>query len=329
MALFEMPRHRRTTPPPRAVRSGIVAGLILILLLAFLSSTWFTVEADEMGVVTRFGRFDRTEEPGLHFKWPWGIEQVQRVTVKRVQKEEFGFRTEAVAREGRTRYTGTLFDQESLMLTGDLNVADVEWIVQYQIGDPYLYLVKIRDVVVSLRDISHSVMREVVGDRSVDEVLTEGRREINLEVERQMQEILDRYESGIRILRVELQDVNPPEKVKPSFNEVNAAKQEQERLINEARREYNEVIPKSRGVGDQVVSQAEGYALDRVNRARGDAEKFKAILAEYLKAPDVTRRRYFLETMREVLPSIRRKIIIDSDTAIPPLPLLQIEGGDS
>lgn len=301
---------------------GII--LIAILILFTFFTSWFTIEPEEVGVILTFGKYTRTVGPGLNFKVPLGVEKVYKVPVQRQLKEEFGYRT---ARPGvNTVYQQGEFLEESLMLTGDLNSAEVEWIVQYRIDDPYRFLFKIRNPRQTLRDISESVMREVVGDRTVNEVLTIGRQEIASVMEVKLQELCDQYETGIKIDQVVLQDVNPPDKVKPSFNEVNEAQQEREKLINQARSEYNRVIPRAEGEKQQLIQQAEGYALDRINRARGDSAKFVAVYEEYRRAPEVTRQRIYLETLNTILPQAGQKIIIDED-ATNIVPLLQLDQG--
>ncbi len=309
--------------PPHIPGRAIVIGLLVLAGLWLAFSMWFTVGAEEVGVVLRFGRFVGTREPGLRFKLPYPIETVRKVPVQRQLKLEFGFRT---AEAGvRTRYSPEQFDDESLMLTGDLNVADVEWTLQYRVADPYQYLFKVRDVDGTLRYMNEAVMRQVVGDRSVNEVLTVGRQEVASEVERRLQEMCDQYENGVRVEQIVLQNVTPPDEVKPSFNEVNQAQQEKERRINEARTDYNQVIPKARGEAQRTVQEAEGYATDRVNRAEGDAAAFRALLAEYRKSPEVTRRRLYLETMADVFPKVKEKVILDEGLK-GILPLLNVQG---
>ena len=281
----------------------------------------FTVEPEELGVVMRFGKFIRSTEPGLHFKLPTPLERVVKVPVQRQLKQEFGFRTEAAGI--RTRYSQRDLRRESLMLTGDLNVAVVEWITQYRIADPYNFLFRVRNVTDTFRYMNEAVMREVIGDRSVNEVLTIGRQEIAAEVEVRLQELCNQYETGIKVEQVVLQDVNPPDPVKPSFNEVNQAQQEREKMVNEARADFNRVIPRARGEALQTIQQAEGYATDRVNRAKGDASLFNALLTAYKRAPGVTRRRMYLETMNEIYPKVKRKVIIDA-AAKNILPLLNL-----
>jgi membrane protease subunit HflK len=310
---------------PPSIRPRSIAWIIVgIFLLIFVISLWFTVAPEEVGVVLRFGAFNRTVEPGLHFRLPFGIEKVYKVPVERQLKQEFGFRTK---RAGvRTQYAARSFLEESLMLTGDLNAAEVEWIVQYRIQDPYKYLFKVRNSEQTFRDINEAMMREIIGDRTVDEVLTIGRQEGADAARERMQELCDQYETGIRVEQVVLQDVNPPEPVKPAFNEVNEAQQEREKLINQARAEYNKVIPRAKGEAARTIEEARGYALERVNRAEGEAEKFKSVFAEYMKAKEVTTQRIYLETMNEILPKVGRKLITDEEaTGI--LPLFQLDKG--
>ena len=297
----------------------IVLGIVILISL---STSFYTVEADEIAVVLLFGKSVRKTEPGLHFKLPFGIEKAHKVQVRKVFKEEFGFRT---LKAGiRTEYDPRDFSTESLLLTADLSIADVEWVVQYKIKDPEQYLFSVRNPKFALRDLSEAVMSRVIGDRTVTEVLTVGRIEIATEVEQHLQTLLDLYETGLDVATVTLQDVNPPDKVKPSYNAVNEAKQEKDRLINEAWRDYNQSIPKSKGLASQQISEAQGYALKRVNEAQGDADKFNSIRAEYQKAKEVTRQRLYLETMQEILPKIKEIYVIDSNTNTP-IPILQLK----
>ena len=283
----------------------------IIILVILVASGLYSVGADEVGVIQRFGKFVRSTEPGLHLKIPLGVESVRKVKVKKVFKQEFGFRT--LKAGVRTQYSTKKYLEESLMLTGDLNVAEVEWIVQYKVKDPYQFLFKIRDQRETLRAMSEAVVRRVVGDRAVTDVLTLGRIEIAKEVEIGLQELLDGFESGLQIVTVKLQDVNPPEPVKPAFNEVNRAKQDKEKMINVAWEDYNKRIPKAKGEAEQMIADAEGYALQRVNRSEGDVALFNQVYRQYRKAPDVTRRRLYLETMNEILPKIKELIIIDEN----------------
>ncbi len=281
--------------------------ILAALIIAFTSIK--TVGPEEEGVVLMLGKYNRTLQPGLNFILPVGIEIMYKIPVQRQLKQEFGFRT--VQADTRTRYTTAGLAQESLMLTGDLNLADVEWVVQYRITDSYKYLFRVRDAEDALRDMSEAAMRKIVGDRTVNEVLTVGRQEVASTVEVLLQRMCDEYENGIRIDQVVLQDVNPPESVKPSFNAVNQAQQERETLINQAESEYNRVIPRARGEALETIQLAEAYALNRVNRATGEAERFVSIFDEYVKAPEVTKRRIYLETMERIIPKLGNKIIVD------------------
>ena len=288
----------------------IVVAAVVALILIFGSI--YQIGPEEIGVILRFGKFVRTTDPGLHFKLPLGIEKLTKVPVQRQLKMEFGFRT---TRPGvRTEYRVTPDTvKESVMLTGDLNVVVVEWIVQYKIKDPYNYLFKIRDVNSTFRYMNEAVVRKVVGDNSVDEVLTIGRARIANQAKEELQKLCNLYEIGIEVNQLIFQDVNPPDPVKPSFNEVNEALQEKERKINEAWAEYNQVIPKAKGEAEQTIRKAEGYAAERVNRAKGDAHLFQAIYKEYRRAPLVTRKRLYLEAINEILPKMNKKIIFDEN----------------
>jgi modulator of FtsH protease HflK len=310
---FKLPPELQKLHPGKAIL------IIFILILPFLS--FFQVDPEEVGVITRFGKYVREVEPGLNFKIPL-LEKIKKVAVERQQKEEFGFRT--VSAGIQSTFTRSGVTDESLMLTGDLNLADVEWVVQYRIDDPYQFLFKVRNPVGSLRYISEAVMREIVGNRTVNEVLTVGRTEIASEVQRVMQEICNEYSLGVKIEQVVLQDVNPPDPVKDAFNAVNQAQQEKETLINQAKSEYNKVIPWARGQAEETIQKAEGYSTQRVNNAMGEASRFSALYNEYVKAPEVTKRRIYLETMRSALPKLGNKIITD-EKGNNVLPLLQMQ----
>ena len=285
--------------------------LFIILILFLGSTTFFQVGVDEVGVVQRFGKWTRTVNPGLNFKLPMGIEKVTKVPVRKIIKEEFGFRT----LEGRQRtkfMTETENEAESLMLTGDLNVAVVPWIVQYRIKDAGNYLFKVRNVRQILRDMSEAAMRLVVGDRSINEIISK-RNEIAIEAQKVLQEELDNAETGIHVVSIEMKKTNVPGPVQPSFNEVNEATQEKEQVIYQAREDYNKAIPQAKGEAERTIKAAEGYALDRINRAKGDAARFMALYEEYSKAKDVTKRRMYLETIKDVFPKLGQKYILDSE----------------
>lgn len=301
----------------RNLRYLAAGALILITLL----SSFFQIGAEEVGVITRFGKYARTVYPGLNFKMPFA-EKVYKVPVERQQKLEFGFRTSKA--DVKSSYIRSKAErEESLMLTGDLNLAAVEWVVQYRINDPKNYLFKVRNPESTLRAISESAMRQIVGNRTVNEVLTVGRSEIGGRLEQLIQEVCNEYSMGVRIDQVVLQDVNPPEPVKPAFNAVNEAQQEKETLINRAKSEYNKVIPRAKGEALETIQKAQGYSTERVNVAQGEAARFNALYKEYIKAPEVTRRRIYLETMAKVLPEIGNVIITDQEGNV--LPLLQMQ----
>ncbi len=301
--------HRPSTNQIKKQFKSTLPLVLLALVGLVVWNCWYTVEPEEVGLILRFGKFQKETQPGLHFKLPYPIEQVIKIPVQRQLKEEFGFRTEVPG--VRTRYSQKNFEHESLMLTGDLNVAVVEWITQYRIRNPYFYLFKVKNPRQTFRDMNEAIMREVVGDKTVTEVLTIGRQEIADEVKKKLQELCDQYQTGIVVEQIVLQDANPPDPVKPSFNEVNQAQQEKERMINDAWAEYNRIIPKAKGQALQTIQEAEGYAADRINRAKGDAIFFEQILKAYKEAPQVTKTRLFLETMETIYPRLDKKVIID------------------
>src|SRR4249920_2608517 len=308
----------------RGSRRLLIWGGAILLALILIGGAYYQIEPDEVGLVTQFGRYVRTTGPGPHTKIPFGIERVQKVPVQRQLKQEFGFRTTRADVQSTFRKDEKTA-AESLMLTGDLNVATVEWIVQYKIADPYKYLFKLRDVEETFRLMAEASMRTVVGDHSVTELLTVGREAIAARAKELLSNLCKLYDNGISVQQLVLQDVDPPEPVKPSFNAVNQAIQERERAINEAWAEYNQEIPRARGLAEQKIESAEGYAVDRVNRAKGDAQRFIALEEEYRKAPEVTRTRIYLETMSAVLPAAGKKLIFD-DKAKGILPLFPGSG---
>lgn len=311
-------------PQLKKLSKNIRSILLGLLAVIIVFSSFFTVQPEEVGIITRFGEFTRTANPGLNFKFPF-MEDVRYVPIQRQLKQEFGYRTTSA--DVRSSYTKSGYTDESLMLTGDLNLADVEWVVQYRVSDPYNFLFKIRNPEQTLRDISEAAMRQIVGDRTVNEVLTVGRAEVSAEAERLIQELCNEYESGVKIEQVVLQDINPPNPVKPSFNAVNEAQQQRETLINQAKSDYNKVIPRARGEAQETIQKAEGYALDRVNRSRGDASRFNDLYQEYLKAPEVTKQRIYLETLEDILPKIGNKIVTDNNgNSVLPLLQMQMDG---
>jgi membrane protease subunit HflK len=311
----------------QAMPSGSPRGIIIlaVLVLAGLGAwtAYYTVPSDSVAVVQRFGKYLKDVPPGLHFKLPLGIDVATIVPVKRQLKQEFGFTTPGASDPYQSPRPNDE-KRETQMVTGDLNAALVEWVVQYRISEPAKFLFEVREPSETLRYVSESVMREVVGDRTVDEVITIGRQEIESEALTKMQTLATKYAMGISIDQVQLKNINPPKPVQESFNEVNQAQQEKEKLINEARRDYNKVIPLAEGEKDQRIREADGYRLKRINEAEGDVARFSALLAEYNKAPEVTRRRIYIETLQDVMPGIRSKIVIDEQTR-GILPLLNLD----
>ena len=341
--------HNRNYAPK--ITRWILTALIVIVILIAVKSSIYTIPTDSAGVVRRFGKYDRTTEPGIHLMLPFGIETAVDVPVKKVQKEEFGFRTlqagvdsrylgveeidsgrfgsndlitlikesgERASRSGTRQLAAQakeILKGEYIMLTGDLNITDVEWIVQYKIKDARNYLFNIRAPRNTIRDASQAVMRQLIGNGSVDEAITIGRIEYEISAKEALQALLDEYETGIHIVTVKLQSSNPPQRVRPAFNEVNKALQQKEQRINEAMKAYNETIPKTKGEAEKLVETAKGYAAERVNRSEGDIAKFEKVYEEYVKAPDITKQRMYLETMTKLLPQISEKWIIEQGGA--------------
>lgn len=298
-----------------------------VLVMVGLWSAHFTVPSDSVGIIQRFGRYVKMVEPGLHFKLPFAFDVAVIVPVKRQLKQEFGFITPGASDPDQSPLKNNEI-RETQMVTGDLNAVLVEWVVQYRITDPVKYLFEVRAPGATLRYVSESVMREVVGDRTVDEVITIGRQEIEIDALDKMQVLTQKYAMGISIDQVQLKNINPPQAVQSSFNEVNQAQQEKEKLINEARRDYNKVIPLAEGEKDQRIREADGYRLKRINEAEGDAARFGALYVEYQKSPEVTQRRIYLETMQEVLTDIKTKIVV-AEQATGILPLFHLESTQS
>jgi membrane protease subunit HflK len=301
--------------------SKILVVILVIVLIQVAYSSFYTIKPGERGVVLRFGKYSRTAPPGLNFKIPL-VDTVTKVDIETVRKEEFGFRTKVPGRQ--TVYQKEGFDNESLMLTADKNVIDVEWIVQYKVLDPFNFLFKVQDVRQALRDVTETVVRRVVGNMDFDYVLS-NREILAGSSADELQKVLDSYEAGVDIVTVQLQDVNPPEAVKPAFNEVNEADQDMKRLVNEAEEAYNKVIPKASGDAKKIVEQARGYSVQRVNESRGETARFLAIMKEYQAAKDVTRQRMYLETLQQVLPSVKNIYVIDKEQRSI-LPFLDISG---
>ena len=320
--LNQQQRQHKGGPPPQVddiikqfknlkLPGGTLAIFVLLIAVVLAYSSIFTIKTGYVGVIQQFGKYVRTSPPGLNFKLPFGIETVTKVSQDKVEKEEFGFRSERTTQDRRIS-GATDPSTTSLMLTGDLNVALVPWIVQYRVKDPYQYLFKVKEVRGLLRDLAEASMRLVVGDRSINEVISK-RSEIANEAEKVLQEELDKAETGLLVVNVELKRTNVPGPVQPSFNEVNQAVQEKEKLIYQAREDYNKAIPAARGEAERTIKAADGYALDRINRAKGDASRFEALYTEYIKAKDVTKRRLYLESIKDLLPKLGPKYIIDED----------------
>jgi len=336
---------------PRWRRSTLLALIVVFLAILTLTGSIYTVDPDSAGVIRQFGNYSRTTPPGIHMKLPWGIEIVTIVPVQKIQKEEFGFRTlkagvnsqylgsqeidsgqvsqddlwklivESGERDPRragrslSQACRDILQREYIMLTGDLNLIDVEWIVQYKIGDVKKFLFNVREPKQTIRDASQAVMRQLIGNGSVDEALTIGRIENEISAKEGLQTLLDEYQTGIYVVTVKLQACNPPQQVRSAFNAVNMALQEKEQRVNEARKMYNETIPKTKGEAQKQIETAKGYAAERVNEAQGDVAKFERVYAEYTKAPEITKKRMYLETMSLVLPQITEKWIIEQGGA--------------
>ncbi len=340
--LIESLARSRGQGRPMIRMKWVVWAVLIVLLAMGLSSSIYTVPTDSVGVIKQFGRYNRSTPPGIHLKLPLGMETATTVPVQKVQKEEFGFRTikagvnsqyldaespnssrenqrallQLVQSSGeRNELARDILQREYIMLTGDLNIIDVQWIVQYKIKDAKKYLFNVRYPVYTIRDASQAVMRQLLGNGSVDEGLTIGRGENENQAKIQLQTLLDEFETGIQVVTVKMQSSNPPQRVRSAFNEVNKAQQQKEQRINEARKAYNEALPMAKGDAQKLVESAKGYAAERVNRAEGDVAKFDKVYAEYIKAPEVTKRRMYLETMAQVLPRIQEKWIIEQGGA--------------
>lgn len=287
--------------------SKLLAIATAVILLQGVFSCFYTIKPGEVGVILRFGQYTRTTHPGLHFKIPY-VEDLAKVDVETVRKEEFGFRSRTPGYN--TSFDRKGYDMESLMLTGDKDVIEVAWIVQYKVSDPVKFLFQVRDVAQAVRDASETVTRRIVGNMDFDYVLS-NREILAANAKQELQGQMDRLQCGISIVTLQLLDINPPEQVKPAFNEVNVADQDMKRLVNEAEETYNKVIPKARGSAKQIVEEARGYAVERVNRANGETNRFKALAKEYQGAEEVTRQRMYLEAMEEILPRVEHLYIMD------------------
>ena len=305
------------------INPGTVALVVAVVLAGLLlASSFYTIRPGEQGVVLRLGKYRVTTDPGLNYKIPL-LDVVYKVDVESVRKEEFGFRDRSIG--GQTQHQKQGYSQESLMLTSDRNVINMEWVVQYRIDDPFHFLFRIREIPQAVRDVSEMTLRRLVGNMNFDAVL-ESRAVLADAMGRELQETLNRYESGVRIITVQLQDVNPPEPVKPAFNEVNEADQDMQRLINEAEEIYNREVPRARGESRKTVEEARGYMIQRVNVAQGESSRFVALLDEYGRSREVTRKRLYLETMQQVLPRVKEVVVIDKEQKSL-LPLLNLGAG--
>lgn len=309
-------------------KGGAASVLVFVVFLLVVwggMTSYYTVQPEGQAVVKRFGRVVAVKPPGLHFKLPFGIDQQTFVPTARVLKQEFGFRTVEDSLDSATEYSkGSTHQDESLMLTGDLKVVDVEWVVQFRVDDPNKYLHRVRDIEQTIRDTSEAVMRRIVGNSLGSDVLTIKRVQIATTAKEELQQILTSFDMGVTIGTVELQDVTPPDPVKPAFNEVNQAEQEKERMINEAEKRRNQMVPRASGEAKQLTEAAEGYRAQRVNRATGEVARFKAIAEEYRNSPEVTRRRMYLEMIDLVMPSLGRVIVVEPGQTAP-IPLMNLD----
>lgn len=316
---------KNTTPPSPFASIGKMLALVLgVLLLQAVYSSFYKITPGEVGVVLRLGKYNRTDAPGLHFKFPY-IDNLYKVDVEKIRKEEFGFRSRFPAQ--KTSFDRRGYDMESLMLTADRNVINVAWIVQYRVNEPQAFLFQIKNVRQAVRDLSESVTRRIVGNMDFDYVLS-NRDLLAAKVKQELQQELKNLQAGLSIGTVQFQDINPPDQVKPAFNEVNEADQDMKRLVNEAEEIYNQKIPRARGKAKQIVEEAHGYAVARINDAKGESQRFLSILTEYKNAPQVTKKRMYLETMQHVLPAVESIYVMDKSQQTP-LPLLNLSRGGS
>ena len=311
---FEIPQLKI----PQFKPSMILGIILLLLVVRIVPGTFYFVEPDEEGVVTRFGKFHHTASPGLHFKFPSPIEHAATPKIRQVRRAEIGFR----AAEGRPLQR---VPAESLMLTGDQNIIDINLVVQYRIMDSVKYLFNVRRPHKLIRDSAETVIRGIIGSKKIDEALTTGKAEIQVLAKDQIQVLLERYDSGLQVVQIQLQDVHPPEQVEAAFKDVVSAREDKERMINEAQGYRNAVIPEARGQAAKIVREAEGYRERVIKTAEGDASRFLQQYAEYKKAPNITRKRLYLETMEEILPTVK-KFIMDNKKGNGVLPILPLGG---
>ena len=312
---FEIPQIKIPQFKP-----SMILGIILLLLVVWIvPGTFYFVEPDEEGVVTRFGKFHRTTSPGLHFKFPSPIEHAATPKIRQVRRAEIGFR----ASEGRPLQR---VPAESLMLTGDQNIIDINLVIQYRIMDSVKYLFNVRKPHKLIRDATETVIRGITGSKNIDEALTTGKAEIQVLAKDQIQTLLDRYGSGLQVVTIQLQDVHPPEQVAAAFKDVVSAREDKERMINEAQGYRNAIIPEARGQAAKIIQEAEGYREKNIKTAEGDAKRFIQQYTEYIKAPDITRKRIYFETMEEILPNIKKFIMEDNNKGNGVLPILPLSG---
>ena len=310
----------------------VIIGVVVIFLLSTISSGYYTVEPEEKAIVLRLGKVHSIESSGLHFKLPLGIDRIIKVSTERVFKQEFGFRTSSSS-NGRTTYDNSNRLGESLMLTGDLNVCEIEWIVQYKIDDPVKYRFMAENPNSIIRDVSEAVTRKIIGNENVTDVLTTKRDSLQKIIQTELQKSIKKYDIGVSIDLYKFQNVKPPRSVETAYNAVNKAKQEKKTMLENAQKEYNDKIPSARGEANSAIQKAEGYAKERVNLAQGEANRFLALLSEYQKYPELTRTRLYLETMEKIYPRMKDVIIVDSESSkngiTPLLPLQNFEGGNN
>lgn len=325
MVLNQMPKVLATNPEIRPVRLvlGLVACIGIVVALFTLLFGFTSIPANSVGVKTRFGAYHAIVNPGLAYAVPY-VDEISVVPTQRLLKLEFGFTTPNAS---NVYQNDPQAQDTETMITGDLNTALVPWVVQYRITDPKTYLFGAREPEQTLRDLSESVMREVIGDRTVDEVLTIGRHHIETAALKRLADLCSQYGLGIQIQQVQLATVRPPSVVQDAFNDVNQAQQQKQTAINQAWAVYNDAVPNARGQAKEREKQAEAYAFRRVNEAKGDAQKFSLLLAEYRKAPEITRRRLYLEAMQVILPGLQKKVIVDDSlkNILQTLPLLPAE----
>jgi len=308
-------------PDIGAILRGATKNIFFVIIGIWLLTGIYIVNAEQQGVIRRFGAFARVTSPGIHYRLPWPIERVDKVGVSNVRRAEVGFRTIDPGPPAKYRD----MPEESQMLTGNLNIVKVDLIIQYRIVDPVKFLFKVRDIEATSRPIE-AALRQVVGKHEIDEILTSGKGQIQVETMELLQQIVDSYDSGLKIVAVQLQDVHPPDAVVDAFKDVASAREDREKLINEAEAYRSDIIPRVRGKAAQMVKGAEAYASERVSKAEGDASNFTQVLNQYRQAKDVTRKRMLLETLEEVLPGLK-KYIVKGDKNGGLINLLNLEGG--